>query len=257
MKVVILAGGQQSAISNEREGIPKPMATIGEKPILWHIMKSFSVQGFKDFIVCGGYKVNQIKEYFMDFYIYQSDITVDLKANTIKIHKKMTEDWNVTVVDTGLKSTFGSRVMQVSSYIGNEDFIVVHGDCLSNIDIKSMLKLHNNGNKIATVAVARPTGRNEILPLTVENDIMTDNIAALPENQAWVNACCKVLKRGIFDYLTDNSDLGLDLFRSLSQDKQMMTYKHYGFWSAVETKRDYVALQELWNREKAPWKIWS
>ena len=128
MKVVILAGGMQSTITDEREGLPKPMASVGENPILWHIMKFFSAQGYHNFIICGRYKVNLIKEYFMDFYIYQSDITVNLETNQIVVHKKRTEDWNVTVVDTGLETTPGKRVLQIQSYIGDEDFILVHGD---------------------------------------------------------------------------------------------------------------------------------
>lgn len=256
MKIVILAGGMQSTVVEGKEGLPKPMATIGEKPILWHIMKFFSTQGFHDFIICGGYKVNLIKEYFMDFYIYQSDITVDLETNQITIHKKKTEDWNVTVVDTGLHSTPDQRVIQVKDYIGEKDFMVVHGDCLFDIDIKQLTKIHKENNKIATITVARPTGRNEVLPIAVDGIMMTDSIAELPENQAWVNACCKVFTKDIFTYLEETQDLGKKLFQTLTCENQIMTYKHYGFWSPVETKRDYTFLQGMWNRDEAPWKIW-
>lgn len=256
MKVVILAGGMQSTIVDGNEGKPKPMAEIGEKPILWHIMKFFSEQGFRDFIICGGYKVNNIKEYFMDFYIYQSDITVDLQKNIVEIHKKKTEDWNVTVVDTGLTTTLGGRILQVQEYIGVEDFIVVHGDCLSNIDIDKLVHTHDECGKIATLAVARPTGRNAILPIHVDGLWMQDGVAELPENQAWVNACCKVFKSNIFNYLLHTSDLGMSLFSLLSKENEIITYKHYGFWSPIETKRDYSALQGMWDRDEAPWKIW-
>ena len=256
MKIVILAGGMQSTIVDEKEGLPKPMATIGEKPILWHVMKYFSTQGYHDFVVCGGYKVNLIKEYFMDFYIYQSDITVDLGSNEVIIHKKRTEDWNITVVDTGLDTTPSERVLQIQPYINGEDFMVVHGDCLFNIDINQLVSIHNRNRKLATIAVARPTGRNEILPITVDGIMMTDSIAALPENQAWVNACCKVFTQDIFKYLESTQNLGKKLFQTLTGENQIMTYKHYGFWSPVETKRDYTALQTMWNRNEAPWKIW-
>lgn len=256
MKVVILAGGTQSIIAEEREGIPKPMVTIGEKPILWHLMKYFSSQGFCDFIVCGGYKVNMIKDYFMDFYIYQSDITVNLEDNTVKIHKKKTEDWNVTVVDTGIDTPPGQRVLFAKDYIGSDDFILIHGDCLFNIDVKKLVEVHNRDGKVATVSVAHPTGRNEILPLCSDGVVMVDSEAKLPENQAWVNACCKVLTGNIYGYLEKSSDLGKKLFHDLAEDNQIMTYKHYGFWSPVETKRDYTLLQRLWNQNEAPWKVW-
>lgn len=256
MKIVILAGGTQSTIIDENEGLPKPMAEIGEKPILWHIMKGFSAQGYNDFIICGGYKVNCIKDYFIDYYIYQSDITVDLQTNKIHVHKKRTENWNVTVVDTGLLSTPGMRVLQIKDYVGEEDFIVIHGDCLSNINITELITTHKKEHKTATVTVAKPTGRNVILPIYLDGTMMSGNVAALPENQAWVNACCKVFTKDVFLYLEKTLDLGLGLFSRLSKSNQIVTYKHEGFWSPVETKRDYVSLQKLWNESKAPWKIW-
>lgn len=256
MKVIILAGGMQSTIVDEKEGLPKPMATIGEKPILWHIMKYFSTQGFCDFIICGGYKVNLIKEYFLDYYIYQSDITVDLEANQVIVHKRITEEWNVTVVDTGMNASPEMRVLQVKDYIGEDNFIVVHGDCLFDIDVGQLVDIHNRNKKMATITVARPMGRNEVLPLAADGIMMTDCIAELPENQAWVNACCKVFTQDIFKCLEETKDLGKKLFQTLAKDNQIMTYKHYGFWSPVETKRDYTFLQEMWNCGEAPWKIW-
>lgn len=256
MKIVILAGGMQSAITDEKEGLPKPMATIGEKPILWHIMKGFASQGFCDFIICGGYKVNIIKEYFLNFYIFQSDITVNLETNQVIIHKKKTEDWNVTIVDTGLEVSPGRRILQIQDYIGNEDFIVVHGDCLSNIDVNRLIEIHKRNAKMATLSVARPTGRNEVISICADGVIMADRVAELPENQAWVNACCKVFTKDIFMYLEKSPDLGKKLFHDLAEDNQIMTYKHYGFWSPVETKRDYALLQKLWNQNEAPWKVW-
>ena len=165
MQVVILAGGQRSTISNEQEGIPKPMAEIGGKPMLWHIMKSFSAYGLNEFIICGGYKVDMIKEYFMDYYIYQSDITVDLKTNTVEIHRNRTEDWKVTVVDTGLYSSTGQRVARIKEYIDGDTFIVASGDCLFDIDVNRMIAYHGEQGKTATMAVARPTGRNEALDI--------------------------------------------------------------------------------------------
>lgn len=257
MKAVILAGGMQSTIVDENESIPKPMATIGGKPILWHIMKYFSSQGCCDFIVCGGYKVNLIKEYFNDFYVYQSDITVDLGTNEITIHKKRTENWNVTVVNTGINTSPGDRILRIQSYVGDDDFFVVHGDCLFNIDLKRLNELHREEKKIATLAVARPTGRNEILPIGMDGIMMTARVAELPENQAWVNACCKVFTKNIFQYLEKSPDFSKQLFHALAEDDEIITYKHHGFWSPIETKRDYVALQNMWNSDEAPWRIWQ
>ena len=200
MKVVILAGGQRSTIRNEQEGIPKPMAEIGGKPMLWHIMKSFSAYGLNEFIICGGYKVDMIKEYFMDYYIYQADITVDLLTNTIEIHKNRTEDWKVTVVDTGLYSATGQRVARIREYIEEDTFLVVSGDCLFDIDVNRMIDHHKEQGRIATMAVARPTGRNEALDIDAVGLIRKIQQNE-PVNEAWTNACLYVLDRKVFDVL--------------------------------------------------------
>lgn len=252
MQVVILAGGLRSTISNEQEGIPKPMAEIGGKPMLWHIMKSFATYGLNEFIICGGYKVDMIKEYFMDYYIYQSDITVDLQTNTIQIHKNRTEDWKVTVVDTGLYTATGQRVAQIQEYIGEESFIVAYGDCLSDIDVESLLAYHEGKGKLATMTVARPTGRNEALEIDSSGRIRkTDE--ANHENQAWTNACLYVLNRKIFDILNGNYNLEQILTDNLADKGELITYKHYGFWTPVETYRDRVNMENLWNAGVAPW----
>lgn len=206
MKAVILAGGTRSTISNEQQGIPKPMVEIGGKPLLWHIMKSFSAYGISEFIVCGGYKVDLIKEYFMDFYIYQSDITVDLQNNTVQIHKNRTEDWKVTVVDTGLYSATGLRVARIENYIEDDIFFVTNGDCLSDIDIRDMLAYHEKQGKRATMAVARPTGRNEALRIADDGCVM-GNKDGERESRAWTNACMYVLNRDIFRVLNGNYNL--------------------------------------------------
>lgn len=180
-----------------KEGIPKPMVEIGGKPLLWHIMKSYSAHGFNEFVICGGYKVDLIKEYFMDFYIYQSDITVDLQANTIQVHKNRTEDWKVTVVDTGLYSATGHRVAQIQNYITEKTFIVTNGDCLSDINITDMIAYHEIQGKKATMAVARPTGRNEALQIAEDGRIVRD-ANNTRESQAWTNACLYVLEKKVF-----------------------------------------------------------
>lgn len=252
MKVVILAGGMQSSISNETEGIPKPMVDIGGKPLLWHIMKHFSQYGLTEFIVCGGYKVDTIKEYFMDFYIYESDITVDLQSNTVEIHKKKTEDWKVTVVDTGLFSATGQRVSMIEKYVEG-DFIVTYGDCLSDIDVSQLIAYHRREGKIATVAMVKPSGREELLPLDQEGKLRYDNVSIVANDHAWTNGDCFVFSPQVFSYLTGNYELEKALFVRLSEREQLAAYKHAGYWLAVETKRDLNDAENLWNAGLAPW----
>lgn len=257
MKAVILAGGSRSTISNDSEGIPKPMAEIGEKPILWHIMKMLSAYGVEEFIICGGYKVNVLKDYFRDFYIYQSDITVDLQNNTVICHKNRTEDWQVTVVDTGLESSPGQRLLQVKEYVGSDDFLVVHGDCLSNINISGLVDYHRENGKVLTLAVAKPTGRSAVLPIDETGYYLEAAEAVLPQNQAWTDACCRVFKPEIFDYLEKDYDIERLLFRKLADENRMISFFHNGFWCPVETRRDKVYLERLWQSNAVPWKIWE
>ena len=252
MKVVILAGGMQSAISNEAEGIPKPMIDIGGRPLLWHIMKHFSQYGLTEFIVCGGYKVDTIKEYFMDFYIYESDITVDLQTNTVEIHKKRTEDWKVTVVDTGLFSATGRRVSMIAKYV-DSDFIVTYGDCLSDIDALQMIEHHRREGKTATVVMVKPSGREELLPLDSDGKLRYGSTSIMENDYAWTNGNCFVFSTKVFSFLTGNYNLEKNLFIKLSEKDQLATYKHSGYWMAVETKRDLFEAENLWNAGMAPW----
>lgn len=253
MQTVILAGGQRSTISGEQEGIPKPMVEIGGKPLLWHIMKQFSAYGINEFIVCGGYKIETIKEYFMDFYIYESDITVDLQKNTVQIHKKRTEDWKVTVVDTGLNSFTGKRVREIEKYIVGDDFIVTYGDCLSNIDISGMILQHIENGRIATVAMSKPTGRKELFAIDGESRRICDIGESALSANAWVNANCYILNKKVFPYLQGDYDIEKRLLKDLSQVDELSVYKHEGYWSAIETKRDLVEAEKLWNLNEAPW----
>lgn len=252
MKVVILAGGMQSSISNEREGIPKPMADIGGKPLLWHIMKHFSEYGMTEFVICGGYKVDMIKEYFKDFYIYESDITVDLRSNSIEVHKNKSEDWKVTVVNTGLFSATGQRISMIEKYV-DEDFIVTYGDCLSDIDIKLLMREHYRQGKIVTISMVKPSGREELLPIDSDGKLQYENASAIEADNAWINGDCFVFKKSVFDYLPENNDLEKQLLRKLADVQQAAMYKHRGYWSAIETKRDLIEAENLWNEGKAPW----
>lgn len=256
MKVIILAGGSKSTISEDREGIPKPMVEIGEKPLLWHIMKQYCHFGFDDFLICGGYKVNMIKNYFRDYYIYQSDITVDLATNQVDIHKKITENWKVTVADTGLFATTGQRVSQAEKYIDDDMFLVTYGDCLSDINVEDLVRYAVENDKLVTMAVARPTGRNVVLPIDESGILGNLNSITEPLNQSWTNACTYVFKKGVFLYLNGNYELDKQLLPALSDKGQIAVYKHHGFWCPVETRRDKVDLETRWNAEMAPWKVW-
>lgn len=256
MKVVILAGGLPSTIAEDKQGIPKPMVEIGENPILWHIMKNYAAHGLNEFIVCAGYRKEMIKDYFNDFYIYQSDITVDLKSNTIDIHKKITEDWKVTVVDTGLYASTGQRISLIQKYIDGDEFIVNFGDCLSNIDINKLIAVHREKHKLATVALAHPAGRNRIIDIDEEGNYLGIHNHDSMENQAWVNAGVYMFDKQVFNYLYGNYQLEKQLLEILAEKQQVSTYKHTGFWSPIETKRDKEQMENLWNAQMAPWKVW-
>lgn len=253
MKVIILAGGAQSTLNNEREGIPKPMLDLGGRPLLWHIMKQFSKHGFKEFIVCGGYHVDMIKEYFQDFYIYESDITVNLADNTVEVHKKKTEDWKVTVVDTGLFSSTGQRVGMIEKYVGGDTFLVTYGDCLSDINFSALLECHCKSGKDATMAMTKPTGRSRLLPINSDGFLKYTADAMTENDTAWINADCFVFERNVFRYLQGNYNLEQQLIPMLSGRNELAVYRHYGYWAAIETKRDFAAAESLWNAGMAPW----
>lgn len=259
MKVVILAGGQPSTISNDREGIPKPMAQIAEMPILWHIMKNYATYGYREFIICGGYKVEMIKDYFADFYLYNSDITVDLQNNTIEIHKKISEDWKVTIVDTGLFTATGERINKIKDYVDEDEFIVSYGDCLSDINLNDLVAEHRMAGKMVTMAVARPTGRNELVVMNESDNLIFDETL---ENEniacgAWTDANIYVFNRKVFNYLLGNYSLEDQLFKNLTEIEQIHVFRHKGFWIPVETVRDRCEMETLWNAGIAPWRIWE
>ncbi len=255
MKLIILAGGQQSTISNEREGIPKPMVEIGGKPILWHIMKYYSHFGIREFIICGGYKIGMLKDYFRNYYIYQSDITVNLEDNTIQIHKKRTEDWQVTVLDTGIFASTGQRVARAQRFIGNEDFMVTYGDCLTDVSVSDLLEFHHQSGQICTLMAAKPSGRNVILPVSPDGKLVQGSV--LSGVDAWTSGTLYVFKPQIFNYLQGSYELDYFVKGTLTDQKQVALYRHPGFWLPVETKRDLVAMDNLWTAGRAPWKKWQ
>lgn len=259
MKVVILAGGQKSTLSNKGEGIPKPMVELGGRPLLWHIMKHFSQYGLKEFIVCGGYRVDMIKDYFMDFYIYESDITVDLGKNTVEIHKKRTEDWKVTVVDTGLDAAPGQRIRAVSQYLSSQDgeaesfFLVTYGDCLSDVDAKKLVAAHRSAGKLVTLVMAKPQGRKQLLTIDDNSLLDYERMSPIVAEAAWVNADCFVMSTKALEYLQGGCDLEEQIFHRLSGEGQVAAYRHEGYWTTVETLRDLMGAENLWRDGQAPW----
>ena len=257
MKAIILAGGLPSTISDVKSGIPKPMAEIGGRPLLWHIMKLYAHYGFREFIVCGGYKVNIIKEYFKDFYIYQSDITVDLSSNEITIHNKRTEDWKVTVVDTGVEATTSERILQVKEFIKGEDVFITYGDCLSDLNLEEMLRHHKEKDSFITMAVAKPTGRHSVLSIGEGDVLLSKNSILKAENDAArVNASCYIFSDKALESLS-GEELNEAYMEKMAEKEQVHIYRHEGFWRPVETMRDSVALEDMWEANNAPWKVWE
>lgn len=257
MKVVILAGGLPSTLSEERT-LPKPMAELGERPLLWHIMKHYSYYGFREFIICAGVRSDIIKKYFLDYYLYQSDIEIDLETNEIRLLQKRTEDWKITVLDTGLHTGVDERILQVRDFIQDESFFINYGDVLSDIDLLKLYEQHKkNQGCVATIAVVRPAGRNSLLK--IKEGFLSDTQGATEDSSAWVNSCTFVANRSVFDYLSKNNDFVSEgaLFERLAHDKKAGVYYHDGFWQTVETMRDKSYLERLWEQKKAPWRLWK
>ena len=256
MKVVILAGGLPSTLKQD-EKIPKPMAEIGGRPILWHIMKQYAYYGYTEFIICTGYKGEMIKDYFMNFYIYQSDITVDLQTNQVEVHRKKTESWDVIVADTGRDASASERILSVREYLKRDTFLVTYGDCVSDMDISDMVAQHKKEGKLATFAVANPTGRNKIIPVGHNGVIKRSGMGDNSPN-AWVTACSMVFEQGVFQYLKgDEALLEEEMLNRLSAEGGTSLYCHNGFWTPMETVRDKTLLESMWKQGKAPWKVWE
>jgi glucose-1-phosphate cytidylyltransferase len=258
MKVVILAGGLGTRLSEETDLKPKPMVEIGGKPILWHIMKIYSAYGFNEFIICCGYKGYMIKEYFANYFLHQADITIDLGKNKIDIHHSKAEPWKITLVDTGLNTMTGGRIKRVQNYVENKTFMLTYGDGVSNINIKSLVDFHRNNDKLATVSAVQPSaGRFGSLGLTDDYKVMTFTEKPA-SNDLWVNGGFFVLEPGIFDYIKDgdNTFWEREPLENLAKDNQMVAFKHKGFWRPMDTLRDRMELESMWNNGKAEWKIW-
>ncbi|MDQ0194556.1 glucose-1-phosphate cytidylyltransferase [Paenibacillus wynnii] len=255
MKVVILAGGYGTRISEESHLRPKPMIEIGEKPILWHIMKSYSYYGFNDFIICLGYKSNIIKEYFSHYYLYNSDITFDFtNKSEAFIHQHKAEPWKVTLVDTGLETLTGGRLKRIADFVGDETFMMTYGDGLSSIDITSLLAFHHSHGKLATVTVTQPPGRFGAMQLNDQH--MVEAFREKPKgDNSWINAGFFVLEPQVFKYIDgDHTVFEKEPLENISRDGQLMGYQFEDFWHPMDTLRDKNYLEQLWKSGNAPWK---
>lgn len=257
MKVVILAGGFGTRISEESHLKPKPMIEVGEHPILWHVMKLYSAYGFNDFVICLGYKGYVIKEYFANYFLHNSDVTFDLGSNSLEIHDSTAESWKVTLVDTGLNTPTGGRIKRVRKYVGNETFMMTYGDGVSNVNIPRLLDFHREHGKHATITAVQPPGRFGALAFDGEADIVK-TFQEKPEGDgAWINGGFFVLEPTVFDYIKRDDMLWeKQPLSNLSADGQLVAYRHDGFWKPMDTLRDKVELEERWNSGNAEWKIW-
>lgn len=258
MQVVILAGGLGTRISEESHLRPKPMIEIGDMPILWHIMKTYSYYGFNDFIICCGYKGYMIKEYFADYYLHRSDVTFDFtQDNKMIIHSNVAEPWKVTVVDTGLNTMTGGRVKRIEKYITTDNFMLTYGDGVSDVNIKKLVAYHQQHEKLATITAIQPGGRYGVLDIDETNNIDEFKEKAI-EDGGWINGGFMVLNRAIFKLIADdNTVLERYPLEQLAKQKQLVAYKHQGFWQCMDTLRDKVLLEDLNNSGRAPWRVWD
>lgn len=258
MKVVILAGGLGTRISEESHLRPKPMIEIGDRPILWHIMKIYSHYGYNDFVICLGYKGYMIKEFFADYYLHMSDVTFDFTdGNQLTVHQNVAEPWKVTLVDTGLNAQTGARIKKIQKYVGNERFFLTYGDGVSDVDINKLLSYHNDHGKIGTMTAIQPGGRFGVLDIDGNNNIKRFAEKA-KEDGGWINAGFMVLEPKVFDYLSgeDKCIFEREPMINLANEGELAAFKHSGFWQCMDTQRDKGVLESLWGSGKAPWKTW-
>lgn len=255
MKAVILAGGYGTRISEETTVRPKPMIEIGGMPVLWHILKIYSHHGINDFIICLGYKGYVIKEYFANYFLHMSDITIDLSNNKLEVHHKHAEPWRITLVDTGEQTQTGGRLKRVEKYLDGETFCFTYGDGLSDIDITAQLAFHKTKNSLATMCAVQPPGRFGAI------DIQDSRITRFEEKPSgdgsWINGGFFVLERNVFEYIEDDTTIWeRGPLEKLAHDGQISAYLHEGFWQPMDTLRDKIKLEELWQSSRAPWKVW-
>jgi glucose-1-phosphate cytidylyltransferase len=257
MKVVLLAGGYGTRLSEETDFRPKPMVEIGGSPILWHIMKIYSHYGFNDFIICCGYKSYYIKDYFYHYYMHNADITVDLVENRVEYHKSASESWKITLVDTGMETMTGGRIKRIQKYVDNDTFMLTYGDGVADININHLLDYHKERGKLATLTAVLPSGKFGALDIGSDNSIVS--FLEKPQGDGfWVNGGFFVLQPGVFDYISDGDATIFERkpLENLANAGQLQAYKHTGFWKPMDTLRDKMELQGFWESGNAPWKVW-
>ncbi|MEI6523509.1 MAG: glucose-1-phosphate cytidylyltransferase [Bacteroidota bacterium] len=256
MKVVILAGGFGTRLSEETILKPKPMIDIGDKPILWHIMKLYSTYGFNEFVICLGYKGYFIKEYFTNYFLHQSDVTINLADNSIETHHSNAEPWKITLVDTGKETMTGGRIKRIQSHIGNNPFLLTYGDGIGDVNIKDLVTFHKSNNKYLTVTAVQPSGRFGALNINDKEEV-TSFLEKPKGDGAWINGGFFVCEPEVFNYIDGDSTLWeRDPMEQIAKENKMVAFKHKGFWKPMDTLRDKVELEAEWNTGKAPWKIW-
>jgi glucose-1-phosphate cytidylyltransferase len=257
MKAVILAGGFGTRLSEETGVRPKPMVEIGDRPILWHIMKIYSAYGIDDFIICLGYKGYMIKEFFATYSLHRSDVTFDLRNNDMQIHQNGTEPWRVTLVDTGENSMTGGRLKRVQNYIGDETFCMTYGDGVSDLDIGKLIDFHRQQKKLATLTAVKPPGRFGAFKLN-ENQMQINSFKEKPQGDgAWINGGFFVLEPDVMEYIKDDATVWEQTpMEQLARDGMLSAYRHTGFWHPMDTLRDKTTLDRLYQNGEAPWKVW-
>lgn len=257
MKVVILCGGFGTRISEESHLKPKPMIEIGDYPILWHIMKIYSHYGFNDFVLCLGYKGHVIKEYFNNYFLHTSDVTIDLKnPNKKTIHSHSAEPWSITMVNTGANTMTGGRVKRIQPYVNDEPFMLTYGDGVSNVNIKALVDFHKKNKKMMTMTSIQPLGRFGMLDMG-EGNLVKGFREKPKEDGVWMNGGFFVCQPEVFDYIDgDEISLEQEPIQQIAKDKQLITYHHHDFWHPMDTLRDRTYLENLWANNKAPWKLW-
>lgn len=258
MKVVLLAGGYGTRISEESYSKPKPMIEIGEMPILWHIMKEYSYYGFHEFIVCAGYKQHVIKEWFADYFLHTSDITFDFtEGNRMIVHNQRAEPWKVTVVDTGLNTMTGGRIKRIQPYIGDEPFLMTYGDGVCDVNISKLVEFHREHGKLATLTAVKLEQQKGVLDIGGDNVVRSFREKSMVD-QAPINAGYMVLEPKVFEYIQgDDTSFEKEPLEKIAAEGELMSYLHNGFWQCMDTKREKDMLEALWQSGEAPWKFWN
>lgn len=256
MKVVLLAGGFGTRISEESYLKPKPMIEIGGMPILWHIMKGFSYYGYNEFIICCGYKQHIIKEWFADYYLHNSDITFDFTdGNKMEVHNNVAEPWKVTLVDTGLNTMTGGRIKRIQQYVGSQAFLLTYGDGVSDVDINKLVQFHKEKGTMVTLTAVKPSGRFGVLDLD-GNQVKTFREKS-QNDMGWINAGFMVVEPGIFEFINgDETVFERDPLQRVAELGELSAYKYNGFWQCMDTVRDKQKLEKYWEKDNAPWKVW-